>query len=139
MKKLLVFCVLVVVGVIAWNIASRLSPDAVGMAVGMMFGVMAGIPAALLVLAAGRRRIELDEDEDRRGQSRQSGYAYPAFPQQPPVIVLAGPPAQASSQPTVDSYGYPVRPALPGPGAGASPHARAFKVVGEKEEWIEEW
>ena len=48
------------VGVLAWQIGSRLSTDAVGMAVGLIFGVLAGIPAALLVAASGRRRDPLD-------------------------------------------------------------------------------
>ena len=128
----MVCCVLVVVGVIAWAIASRLSPDAeIGMAVGMMFGVMAGICTRLCWcwLPAGGGP-ELDEDEHGRGQSRQSGYAYPQFPQQPPVIVLADLLHKRGCRGYGGDYGCPVRLALPGPGAGASPHARAFKVVG---------
>jgi len=48
------------VGVFAWQIGSRLSTDAVGMAVGLIFGVFAGIPAALLVAASGRRQDSFD-------------------------------------------------------------------------------
>ena len=67
------------------------------------------------------------------------------FPYQPPVIVLAAPqaaPAPAPQWPhpqTVDSVGYPVRQALPGPGAPAASGGRVFKVVGEKEEYLDEW
>jgi hypothetical protein len=74
----------VIVGVFAFVVGQRLSADAVGMAVGVLFGVLAGIPAALLMLASGRRREAEFEDEAGRGGHRplsamrrgrnQSGY-----------------------------------------------------------------
>ena len=122
------------------------------MAVGLLFGVLAGVPTALLVLASSRRRRhEDDEDDDETAPQGygQSGYGQRAFgqpyPYQPPVIVLAAPqaaPAPAPQWPhpqTVDSVGYPVRQALPGPGAPAASGGRVFKVVGEKEEFLDEW
>jgi hypothetical protein len=63
---------------------------------------------------------------------------YPAYPQQPPVIVLAasptpGPlPAQYGST----SAGQP-RYALPPP--PETIETRQFRVVGEKEEWLDEY
>ncbi len=152
MKQLAVVTALMIAGVLAWLFASRLSADALGMAVGLLFGVLAGVPTALLVLASSRRRQhEGDEDDDEAAPQGygQSGYGQRAFgqpfPYQPPVIVLAAPqaaPAPAPQWPhpqTVDSVGYPVRQALPGPGAPAASGGRVFKVVGEKEEFLDEW
>jgi hypothetical protein len=173
MKLMAVVTMLVVGGILAWVLGSRLSADAVGMAVGLLFGVMAGIPTALLVLASGRRRRpEVDEEEDDGGAYERGAYGAPgygrqrALPQQPygyqpPVIVLATPqaappPQWPQGQPqgyphgypqgypqsypqTVDSVGYPVRQALPGPGAPGTPGGRVFKVVGEREETLDEW
>jgi hypothetical protein len=155
MKQLAVVTVLILGGVLAWLFASRLSADALGMAVGLLFGVLAGIPTALLVLASGRRRrpdVDDDEDETPAGYGLagygQAGYGHSRalgqpFPYQPPVIVLAAPQASPAPQwphpQTVDSVGYPVRQALPGPGAPAASGGRVFKVVGEKEEYLDEW
>lgn len=138
------------VGVLAYAVGQRLSADAIGMAVGVVFGVLAGVPAALLVLSSGRRRQEQeDEDEDdievsyddRRG--RQARDRYGALPPQAPVIVFAPPPSAQMPAP----YGYTnqyvaphAAPALPGPTPARPPEAsRAFRVVGEQEEWITEW
>ena len=156
MKQLAVVTALMIGGILAWLFASRLSADALGMAVGLLFGVLAGIPTALLVLASGRRRRAEDDEEDEESSAQGYGqapygqrglrqpYGQP-YPYQPPVIVLAAPqaaPAPAPQWPhpqTVDSVGYPVRQALPGPGAPAAPGGRVFKVVGEKEEYLDEW
>lgn len=146
MKQLAVLTLLVVAGLLAWLFASRLSADALGMAVGLVFGVLAGVPAALLVLAAGRRRRAEDDEEgedDMRGRyGHPQGYPH-AF--QPPVVVVTAPqaaPQQWAGPQTVDSVGYPVgypvRQALPGPNVPGV-NGRTFKVVGEKEEWLEEW
>lgn len=152
---------IVIVGVFAFVVGQRLSADAVGMAVGVLFGVLAGIPAALLMVASGRRReAEFEDDvEDeviepyatRRGRG-QPGYG--AMPAQAPVIVFA-PPAAPSGAPYAgytDHYVPPQAPpyshhaqhhaqhrALPGPTAPHGDARRAFKVVGEQEEWITEW
>ncbi len=140
MKQLAILTLLLITGLLAWLFGSRLSADALGMAVGLIFGVLAGVPAALLVLAANRRPSrDVDEDEEDvvRGHFGQPGshpYGY-----QPPVIVVTAPQAAPPQWPgpqTVDSVGYPVRQALPGPGQAGG---RAFKVVGEKEEWLDEW
>lgn len=132
MKRYLGLVVLVFVGTAGWRIGSSLSADALSMAVGILFGVMAGIPTALLVMASGRRREVADEER------RQRSGAYPMmggyFPQQPPVIVVAGPQAM---QPGL-GQGYPGANAGPGWDSASRP-ARSFKVVGEREEWVEEW
>ena len=141
---------LVMAGVFAFVVGSRLSADAVGMAIGVLFGVLAGIPTALLVLASGRRRrAEEDEEELDDGYAgrygRRGPHPYGAFPPQAPVIVFA-PPAAAPPQTQPGGYGYGAQPngygahpALPGPGQRTVDGGRAFKVVGEQEEWITEW
>ena len=162
MKQLAVLTLLIVGGLLAWLFASRLSADALGMAVGLVFGVLAGVLTALLVLAANRRRRAEDDDDEEEEDDPRGRYGSPqgyqhALPYQPPVVVVTAPQAapqqwpgqQWAGQQTVDSVGYPVgygsgygaRPALPGPNAPGvnSGSGRTFKVVGEKEEWLDEW
>ena len=156
MKKLLGLACLVLVGTVGWRIGNQLSSDAISMALGVFFGVLAGIPAALLVLAS-----------DRRHQSRQATHAYgmpqQPPPSQPPVIVLNGsggalPAPYAAGHPghRQQHQGYQYNdyfdPNAQNPqflyqqhqfamagGPQAEWPARRFKVVGEQEEWIEEW
>lgn len=54
--------VLVGLAILGWQVAIRLSPDAIAMAVGMLFGVLACIPVSLLLMASDRRR-DPEEDE----------------------------------------------------------------------------
>lgn len=137
MKRFFALAVLVFVGVATWQIGSKLSADAIGMGVGVMFGVMAGIPTALLLLASNRRRQGDDDWREPRG--RQHGMMpYGHYPQQPPVIVLAGghmPQTQQGMDPYGGQRGY--APALPD--HRQTIEAREFRVVGEKESVIEEW
>ena len=66
MKTAIVVAVVLVVGVLAWSFANRLSADAEGVFVALGFGALAGIPAALLVFVSSRPRCpwELDESEE---------------------------------------------------------------------------
>jgi hypothetical protein len=151
MKRLLILCALVFVGMLGWRVGSSLSADAIGIAVGVVFGVLASIPAALLMLVAGRRterRQEWDGESQRArgGQQPQPGLGqYGGYP---PVIVMA-PPSMPMPQGQAGQYagyyggqgGYlphPNQMALPGPGGGGMPPQRQFRVVGEEEEWLEE-
>lgn len=152
MRHYIGLAALIFVGIAAWRIAGQLSADALGMAVGVLFGVMAGVPTALMVMASGRRRqAEEEEATTRRRQAAQNTPQYPApyggygpggYPPQPPVIVLAGPGMgqpgypQGYPQGYGDPYGQQRMRALPQPEAV---DVRQFKVVGEKEEWIDEW
>jgi hypothetical protein len=129
MKRYLLLAFLVFVGVAGWRIGAALSPDALSMAVGVLFGVMAGIPAALLVIVSGRRREVAAEQERQRAAHTMWGPYAP----QPPVIVVAGPPGM---QPALSHPGAALG------GAGWQPldrPTRSFKVVGEREELVEEW
>ena len=139
MKKVVAICVLMLLGAGAWYIADRLSSDAIGLALGVIFGVLAGLPAALLVMVSSRRRQEFDEDQRAR-RGGQPGYGYPQM-QQPPVIVVTGMPQQmlggngvANGYQVVDAPG---RMALPSP--QPQPAGRPYRMVGEKDEWVEEW
>lgn len=144
MKKVIILTALIFVGVAGWRIGNRLSPDALGMAIGVLFGVLAGVPMALLAMAAGRRR----NDETEMGRAMPRGglpAPYGGYPSQAPIIVLAGgqpmQPGYGQQQPGAYAapggmYPQPGYPALPGPQAV---EARQFKVVGEKEEWVDEW
>ncbi len=146
MKKVIVLTALIFIGVAGWRIGNRLSPDALGMAIGVLFGVLAGVPMALLAMAAGRRR----NDEAELGRAAPRGglpAPYGGYPSQAPIIVLAG------GQPMQPGYGQPgAYPGAYGAPAGYPPHTgyaalpgpqtiegRQFKVVGEKEEWVDEW
>ena len=158
MRQFVGLAALIFVGIAAWRIAGQLSADALGMAVGVLFGVMAGVPTALMVMASGRRRAAEEEEAPARRRQQQphgmqqhpgfgpGGYGPGGYPQggyapQPPVIVLAGPgmgqPGYPQGYP--QGYGDPYgqqRRALPAPEAV---DVRQFKVVGEKEEWVDEW
>lgn len=146
MKRLFFLILLVFVGVAAWRISERLSTDAIGMALGVLFGVLAGIPVALLVLASARRRDGW-QDEARNQGRRTPEVAQHGYPmQQPPVIVLAGPGYPAMPQNNSHSNNHSNNHSAPHRLLSA-PHdiqagqamERRFKVVGEQEEWIEEW
>lgn len=136
MKRTVLILLAVFVGVFAWRVAERLSPDAIGMAVGMAFGVLAAVPTALLVMAAGRRREaeEVERRPDPRFPGQAGGY-------QPPVIVLAAPgsPYPGGAHPP-GGYGAGA-PALIdagfyGEGLPQQPE-RTFRVIGEDDEWVE--
>jgi hypothetical protein len=139
MKRLFFLILLIFVGIGAWRISERLSADAIGMALGVLFGVLAGIPVALLVLASARRREQWPEEgrTPPRGAPELTGHGYPM---QPPVIVLAGPGYHPQMPPTPGNQA-PGRMLLQAQHdtAHAAPGERRFKVVGEQEEWIEEW
>lgn len=145
MKRLLILAALIFVGALGWRIGSALSSDAIGIAVGVVFGVLASIPAALLLLVAGRRserRQEWEADGPRgrggpqyaRGQGQYDGY--------PPVVIMTPPSMPVPGGQANQFGGYLPQPnqmALPGPGGGQMPSQRQFRVVGEEEEWVEEW
>ena len=47
---------------VAWRLSQLLSSDAIAMALGMLLGVLSLVPTSLLVLAAGRRDAQDDDD-----------------------------------------------------------------------------
>lgn len=156
MKRLLLLLLISFVAAAGWSIGSRLSSDALGMGVGILLGVLAGLPTALLVIAAGRGGRQ---DEPDFPMERDEGYgAHGRFQPQPPVIVLANPgmapgyPGQGQMGYGQQGYGqqgygqqgygpggYDPQRALPGPDQAIPLSQRQFKVVGEQEEWVEDW
>ena len=50
---------------VAWRLSQLLSSDAIAMAVGLLLGALSLVPATVLVLAAGRRDAQ-DDDDDLR-------------------------------------------------------------------------
>ena len=126
MKRTIAIGILVIVGVLAWQIGSKLSADAIGMGVGVLFGVMAGIPTALLLLASNRRNDAARNDYDAPPQ--------PRYQQQPPVIVFAAP---HQAQPEYDPYGgrQGYVPALPDAGYQPQITARSSSVA--RRDWAE--
>ena len=145
MKRLFGLIVLVFIGAAGWRVGSGLSSDAVSMAVGIFFGILAGIPAALLVLAAERRRPERATREYGQsygppngreyGVSRHEGYYHPP---QPPVIVRTGTAGSATQPSYAGRPGHGQPAGYPADWATNRP-ARQYKVVGEQEEWVQEW
>jgi hypothetical protein len=146
MKQAIVVLALVIAGVLAWALGSRLSSDALGMWVGVVFGMLAGIPTALLVMAGQRVRRPYDDDDDYSPAPYGRLPDRQPFPYQPPVIVLAAPREQqpATYNNTYNDYRQ-VHVAQSGPPAIAQREAelaryqgqqgRVFRVVGEREEW----
>lgn len=134
MKQFFGAALLIFVAVAAWRIGGSLSADALGMAVGVIFGVVAGLPAALLVMATGRRREAEREEQAERRKNGLPAY-YGGYPQ-PPVIVLAG---NGMQNPQGYGSGYPGQNQYALPAPRDTVDVRQFKVVGEKEEWVDEW
>lgn len=135
MRALFAGVLLMICAVGAWRVATVISPDAVSMAVGMLFGVLAGIPTALLMLASGRRRDR--EDDEREGEDARYRGA-PAYPFQPPVIVVAGgQPQQLPAGPNLVTPA-PIYPASNAQAwSGGQGGNRVYRLVGEQEEWLE--
>jgi len=135
MRSVIGLTLVVVIGFAAWGIGGSMSSDAVAMAVGVLLGVLAGIPMALLLLAGNRRHPERPERSAYDENALSPAYGRGQWAGGPPVIVVTGAPGgnQASAQlPEPASWTVP-------PSTQMSQTARRFKVVGESEEWIDEW
>jgi hypothetical protein len=133
MRQFVVICLLIVGGVLAWRLGEALSSDAISMGLGIFFGMIAGLPAALVVLAASRRRDSYDDD---RGSGRRSADSpYGNYGGQPPVIVVTAPGMlpQGTGDPRL------AQPPMELPLWTSARPARQFKVVGEREELVDEW
>ena len=130
MKRTIATGILVIVGVLAWQIGSKLSADAIGMGVGVLFGVMAGIPTALLLLASNRRNDAARANYDAPPQ--------PRYQQQPPVIVFAAP---HQTQPEYEPYGgrQGYAPALPDASYQPQITARSSSVIHRDWAEVDDW
>jgi hypothetical protein len=128
MKGFVLIIGMMLLGVMGWRVGSQISSDAVSMAVGVMFGVLAGVPMALMVLASSRRRQAEDESTNGAGQRGGQGGYYP----QPPVIVVTGAPHQGQAH---DPRSLPYPHSMP----AQTIEGREFRVVGERDEYIDEY
>lgn len=74
------------VGVVLYMVASRLSPDALGMSIGLLFGLLAGIPTALIMLVVMRSN---EHSRERERDRAEVSYARLPPAQPPPIIIIA--------------------------------------------------
>jgi hypothetical protein len=135
MRSVIGLTLIVMIGFAAWEVGGSMSSDAVAMAVGVLLGVLAGVPMALLLLAGNRRQPDRSERTAYDENALSPAYGRNQWAGAPPVIVVTGAPGanQASAQlPEPASWTVPT-------GGQMSQPARRFKVVGEREEWIDEW
>lgn len=137
MKQFVAITLLAFLGAGVWFIGSRLSSDAIGMALGVMFGVLAALPAALLVLAS-QRRSRADEDVVSVNSDRTAGYGF-SGPPQPPVIIVTGPGLQQQGGAPAGYLAPEQQARLALPDFQGQKQGRPFRMVGEKDEWIEEF
>ena len=149
MKRILGVGFLIFICAAGWEIGGRLSTDAVGLALGVLFGAMAGVPAALIALAASRRSETQAQPryEGQQGMMQRNLGQH----QQQPLIIVAGAPMQQQlpGQPAMQYPGYYQREqatydyvdsiAYPVAQKSQQPQGRQFKLIGEKEEIIEDW
>lgn len=131
MKHLLVIAFLIFGGVVAWRIGETLSSDAISMGLGIFFGMVAGIPAALMVMAAARRGQYVESD--RYGE-RRAPHPYGA-PAQPPVIVLSAPGLLPQGQHAPNG----AQTMMELPQWSMARQERQFRVVGDRDEMVDEW
>ena len=138
MKQIFSLMLLIFVAAVGWRIGGSLSSDAMGMAIGMLFGIMAGIPTALLVLASERRREQpRNAGEKERTHDRHGQLPYA----QPPVIVVTGTPTQLPQLPPTIAHqnGAAPFPHQADWSASSAPAQRTFRIVGERDETLDEW
>lgn len=135
MKRFIALAIIVFLGASGWSLGQKLSADALSMGIGIFFGMLASIPAAILVLAAARRQGPERAPEQRpQAAPLASGY-------QTPVIVLAPPMAGYGANGSQISAG--TQPAYgqmpPSQMIVDSSAQRQFRVIGEDEEWVDDY
>jgi len=123
MRSVISLALLALLALLAWQVGSRLSTDAVGMGVGLVFGVMAGVPVALLIsLAGGAGRLGESPDD-----AYARGFAAGVQAEQLEMLRLGTKPAwMVEAQPS-DGYRAAHRLALP-------VTERRFLIVDEADE-----
>lgn len=151
MKAYLGIALLIFVLVAGWRIGNSLNSDALGMAIGMFFGILAGVPAAILMLLSNRRqeRKQNQQPPHRQPQHGQPQYGQPQhgqpmqnpapYPQQPLIIVTGGQPTGQPNNASQNS-GFAHQQITPEESfSEQQQQERKFRVVGESEEWLDEW
>lgn len=132
-KRLAVIALLIFVGFAGWHAGGVLSTDAMSMAVGMVFGVLASLPTALLMLAATRHSQQAEPSSARSQPPHASG--------QMPIVVVAPPAYPGYGQAAANQFAQ-----LPGAQANgwafppqATRPERAFTIIGEQAEYVDDW
>jgi hypothetical protein len=139
---------IIAAAIIAYQIGSRLSDQAIMTIVGVMCGIAASIPVSIgLLIALTRERTtyvseEYYEPEPEPAPAPYTVYRPPApqytqsyqqpqsqTPQQPQIIFVASP--QGQPQPGYGPYGSYLQPPQLGAGFPAPMQERNFKIVGE--------
>ncbi len=131
----IIFALIVAAAVMAYQIGSRLSDEAIITIVGVTCGIAASVPISLgLLIALTRERSSYVPDDYAESYGYAESEPAPAPPQppaQPPQIIVVAPP-QAQLPPSLAPYGNylaaPQNNALPAP-----MEERTFKIVGEDE------
>ena len=134
MRSIIGLTLIVAIGFGGWVVGNSMSSDAIAMAVGVMLGVLAGIPMALLLMAGSRRQGRA-ERQDFAENAYPVAYGRGQWAGAPPVIVVAGAPGGGAASPQLPEPAYWTMP----PSGQDSRPARQFKVVGEREESLDEW
>lgn len=133
MKRLVIVAFLIFVGFAGWRAGGILSSDAMGMVVGILFGVLASLPAALLVLAATRRSQQAEPPSVRSQPPYANG--------QIPVVIVAPPAYPGYGQPAGNHFAQLSAPHTTSWAASPQPARpeRAFTMIGEQAEHIDDW
>lgn len=128
--------------VLAYQIGSRLSDEAVMTIAGVSCGILAGIPVSLgLLLALTRERAVYPQNDAVDPEPELAPVPYnvyrapapqPQLPPQQPQIILVAPPQSQFPQHLLAYQNYPPQsvPLLPAP---APMQERTFKIVGEED------
>jgi hypothetical protein len=132
-KRFAILAALVFLGGAGWSLGERLSADALSMAIGIFFGVLASVPAAILVLAASRRGERQPQPDRRQPGPPQAGYQTPVIVVAPPMAGYSAMHGQAGGQMAVNGY-------LPASQQIVEPAPqRQFRMVGEDDEWVDDF
>lgn len=141
-----ILAVIIAAAVMAYQIGSRLSDEAIMTIVGVSCGIAASIPVSVgLLIALTRERSPYAVEEYIEPEPEPAPYNIyrPVMPQQPhmtgqsqvpqqPQIIVVAPPQQPLSQNYAPYGNYllsPGQPALPAP-----MQERTFRIVGDQDE-----
>lgn len=135
----IVLAFIVGMAVLAYQVGSRLSDDAIMTIVGVSCGILASIPVSIgLLIALTRERATYAAEEYGQAEPAPAPYntyrpAMPAQPQmQQPQIIVVSPPQQ-QFPPNFSPYGNYLQPPAANNALPAPMQERNFKIVGEDE------
>jgi hypothetical protein len=134
MKRLFALAAIVFLAATGWSLGQKLSADALSMGIGIFFGILASIPAALLVLAAARRGERMPAPDRRQPAGLgPGGYQTPVIVVAPPMAGYGPMPGQMGQQPPIQGQLPPSQMIVD------SSAQRQFRVIGEDDDWVDEY